>query len=412
MNYLSFIYDNRRFLAFGVLLTSFSSFGQTFFVSLFSAEIRADFGLSHGGFGLLYSLSTLAGGILVMWLGRLIDKIDLRLYAMLTCAFLAASCVFLSVAGSVIVLFLALTTLRLAGQGLMSHIALTTMSRYFETGRGKAMSVAILGYPAGQAVFPLLAVATAAALGWREAWMAFGLGLAVILLPLVPWLLKGQIERYRRPAKIKEQTPSANRSRGRHWTQGEVLRDFRFYMLLPAILASSLVMTGFFFHQVHLAISKGWSVTWLATCFIGLAAAMVTTTVISGPLTDRIGATRLLPFYLLPLALGLLTLVFFDHPAFALVYMIAAGASAGASRTVNGSMLAEVYGVGHLGAIRSMVTGFNVFASAIAPVAMGWMIDGGMSIEGIALIALGYVLAGVGLVAATMGRLRSARVEG
>ena len=195
MNYHSFIYDNRRFLAFGVLLTSFSSFGQTFFVSLFSAEIRADFGLSHGGFGLLYSLSTLAGGILVMWLGRLIDKIDLRLYAMLTCAFLAASCVFLSVAGSVIVLFLALTTLRLAGQGLMSHIALTTMSRYFETGRGKAMSVAILGYPAGQAVFPLLAVATAAALGWREAWMAFGLGLAVILLPLVPWLLKGQIER-------------------------------------------------------------------------------------------------------------------------------------------------------------------------------------------------------------------------
>ena len=119
-----------------------------------------------------------------------------------------------------------------------------------------------------------------------------------------------------------------------------------------------------------------------------------------------------MPFYLLPLALGLLTLVLFDHPAFALVYMIAAGASAGASRTVNGSMLAEVYGVGHLGAIRSMVTGFNVFASAIAPVGMGWMIDGGMSIEGIALIALGYVLAGVGLVAATMGRLRSARVEG
>ncbi|HIJ46378.1 MAG TPA: MFS transporter, partial [Rhodospirillaceae bacterium] len=50
MKYLLFVLDNRRFLAFGLLLVFCSSFGQTYFISLFGNHIRTEFALSHGDF--------------------------------------------------------------------------------------------------------------------------------------------------------------------------------------------------------------------------------------------------------------------------------------------------------------------------------------------------------------------------
>ena len=84
-SYLDFVKRNARFLAFGVLLNFASSFGQTFFVALSGAEIRATFDLSHGGFGSLYSLATLASGFTLIFVGRKIDDSDLRRYSTLIC---------------------------------------------------------------------------------------------------------------------------------------------------------------------------------------------------------------------------------------------------------------------------------------------------------------------------------------
>ena len=63
MSYLNFLRENARWLAGGFLLTLFSSFGQTFFISLSAGEIRAEYGLSHGTFGTLYMVATLASVI-------------------------------------------------------------------------------------------------------------------------------------------------------------------------------------------------------------------------------------------------------------------------------------------------------------------------------------------------------------
>ena len=78
--YLAFLWRHRRFLGFGALLAGSSSFGQTWFVSLFGAEIREAFGLGHAGFGAVYSLATVASGVLLLWVGRLIDRLSLRRY--------------------------------------------------------------------------------------------------------------------------------------------------------------------------------------------------------------------------------------------------------------------------------------------------------------------------------------------
>ena len=397
MRYLHFAIQNRRFLAFGFLLTFFASTGQTYFIALFSDPIRAEFGLSHGDFGGVYSAATLASAASLMWLGRKIDDVDLRHYAFLVCAGLVVACLLFAWAPTLPALAAGLFALRLTGQGLLGHTAVTSMARYFGSQRGKAMSIASLGHPVGEAVFPLLAVALLAALGWRASWVALGLGLAVLMVPAVLWLLRGHGNRHAR--HLEALAAGKGDTTQRQWSRGEVLRDLRFYIILPSVLAPAFILTGMFFHQVHLANYKGWSLTWLATGFIVYAGTTLLASLTTGPQVDRLGAARLLPFYLLPLGTGLLALSQSNHPATAMIYLGLAGLTTGASMSIVGALWAEVYGVAHLGAIRSLVSALMVFSTALSPALFGWLLDGGVTMDAIAGLSLGYVGIGTALAA-------------
>ncbi len=408
MNYLRFVAAHPRFLGFGFALAFFSSFGQTFFISLFGEKIRGTFDLSHGDFGLGYSLATLASGLTIIWLGRKLDTVDLRLFSAALYAGLVVACFGMAFAPVVAALVVAIFLLRLTGQGLLSHTAMTSMARYFDEGRGTAISVAGLGFPAGEAVLPILAVVVMERIGWRETWMAIAAGLFVIVIPLVLWLLRGHGKRHRTHLeRLENETATGSGepgSLGRQWTRAEVLRDPRFHLLLPGVMAPGFIVTGLFFHQVHLVDTKGWSLTWFAGCFAAFAAAQVPAGLLAGPLVDRLGATRLLPGFLLPLAAGLAVLAMSRHMMVAPAFMVLAGITSGIGGPIVGSMWAEVYGVRHLGAIRAMVTAILVFGTAGSPVTMGWLIDAGVSMETIAWLCCAYAVAGTVLMWAAMRR--------
>ncbi len=142
MNYLRFIHTHRRFLGFGVFAAWTSSFGQTYFVSFFTQDFQAEFQLSHTEFGALYAAATALAGFLLIRAGRLIDQVPLSLYVTAVAVGLALSCVAAAAAWHVLVLFAALFGLRLCGQGLMSHISITSMARHFDRTRGRAVAIA------------------------------------------------------------------------------------------------------------------------------------------------------------------------------------------------------------------------------------------------------------------------------
>ena len=391
MDYARFVLANRRFLAFGFLLPFFSAFGQTFFIGIFGAELRGDFGLGNGAFGLIYSLATLANAAAFVWLGRLIDRVDLRSYTAATCAAYIGACLYMAYVPTLpILLFVGFVLLRLTGQGLMSHIGVTAMGRQFDAGRGTAVSIASLGFPVAEAVFPPAGVALMALVGWRQTWLIIGIALAVVLLPGVMWLLRGHGERERRRRAELETASAAGEG---SWLLAEVLRDPGFYRVLPAVLLSPFTVTGLFFHQAALVEDKGWTLGWFATAFVVYAAASVAGTLGSGPLIDRLGATRLLPFFLLPLAAGLGLLAVGEASWIALGFMTGAGLSAGTALTLLGALWAEMYGVMHLGAIRSLVWGLVVFASALSPVLFGYLLDAGVTVGAIATGCLVAALA-------------------
>ena len=391
---LHFMRADPRLLAFGLLMTLFSGFGQTYFISLFSGEIRQTFAIGNGEFGAIYSAGTLGSAALLSWSGHWIDRLDLRRWTVIVIVLSAVSCVAMASVQAIWMLVIGIFLLRHMGQGLMYHTAITSQGRYYEVARGRAVATAGLGETLAEATFPLIVVTVVAAIGWRQSWGLFGAGLAIFLLPGCLWLLRGHSLRHERYLKAAGGDAAMNGGQSVairvHWTRKEVLRDPRFYALLPVVLAPALIGTGIAFHQVFLVEAKGWVLGDWAATYLAFAAASVISGLVMGAIADRFGARYTLPPLLPPLALACLFLAASNDPLAGWGYMILAGISTGAANTFFGVFLPEFYGTRHLGSIRALAYALTVLSSSLSPVLMGAALDRGTTIETIVLVCAVY----------------------
>ncbi len=397
--YLAFAAGQSRLLAFGFLGAFASSFGQTYFIGIFGPAIQSDLALSHTAWGGIYMAGTLASALLLPFTGRRIDDVDLRLYTALVCVLGAVACVVTSLAGGVASLVLAIFLLRQSGQGLMSHTAITSAARYFEAGRGRAIAIASLGFAVGEAVLPVAAVFGIAAVGWRASYSAVGALLVLGLIPATLRLLRDHREPSS-PAARGDAMPATHG--GTDWTRAQVLRDRRFYLLLPGLLAPSVILTALFFHHLNLADAKGWSHAWITGSYTVYAAGSVATSLVAGTLIDRYDARSLARLMLVPLVFALAVVASFDARWTAWVYLGLLGVNTGIAHTAVSALWAELYGVTHLGAIRSLATSFSVLGSALGPVIVGVLMDGGASIESVCAGFALYCVAASGVLLAAL----------
>ena len=398
MPFLHFLLQNRRYLLFGFLLSFVSSFGQTWFIGLFKEQLLQEYGLTHGSYGSWYALATLSSAFCLSWVGRWIDRVDLRAYTAFVCVGLAVACFLMSRPEGLALLVLALFGLRLFGQGLASHTSSTATARYFDAQRGKALSAVGMGHPFGEAVLPLTVIGLLSVLGaWREAWLLCAGVVALLLTPGVLWLLRGHGERHARLIERIEREASTNDGSWQ-WSVRDVLRDGGFYLLMPAVLAPPFIGTALMFHQDVLRDSMGWSPELFASSFVAFSLAQVVTAPVAGVLVDRFTARRLLPTFLLPYSAALFTISFLRGEGLVFVLMLGMGISSGIAMSVVGGTWAERYGVKHLGAIRSLVTVVMVMSTALAPPVLGWCIDGGIGMGSLCLALGVYTLVASGLV--------------
>ena len=382
--YPRFARANARFLGFGFTMAFASSVGQTYFIGVFGPALRGEFGLSHTSWSAIYMAGTLLSAVALTWTGPQIDRLPLKRYATLVCAALVIAAAFMAQVPSAAWLVLAIFLLRQTGQGLASHVATTSMARYFDADRGKAVALAALGSAVGESLLPVAAVLGIAALGWRASYGATAFLLALCLLPAVWWLLRHHDARHRDHLERESSSDLTEPGRGasvRSWSRAGVLRHGAFYLLLPAVLAPSFISTALFFHHLELAAAKGWSAAWITGNYWVYALGTVLASLAAGPLIDRITAARVLPGFLAPMALGLLILWGFERAVWALPYLFLLGLTSGVAFTALTALWAEIYGVRHLGAIRSLVASLLVLSSALGPLVMGVLIDAGVTIE-------------------------------
>jgi MFS family permease len=375
MGLLPFIRANAPFLAAGALLTFCSSFGQTFLISVFAGVIREEFGLSHGDWGLIYSVGTFASAVVMVWAGVLTDHFRVRVLGAVVLVMLAAACIATAAVPGAWALPFVIFALRFAGQGMTTHIAAVAMARWFVVSRGKALSVASVGFAVGEAILPLAVVSLMDEVPWRGIWIGFAV-FAVAMVPVLARLLR--LERTPQAVAAEGRAVGMN---GRQWSRRDALRHWLFWLMLPAVLAPSAGSTAFFFQQVHLAETKGWSHVQLVALFPLYTSVAVVAMLGSGWVIDRVGTARLMPVYLLPMAAGFVVIGSTGGLAMAAVGMVLMAISQGANSTLPNAFWAEFFGTRHLGGIKAMAAAAMVLGSAIGPGLSGYLIDFGINFE-------------------------------
>jgi len=366
---IRFILQNSRWLTAGALLTLISSFGQTYFISIFAGEIRAAFNLSHGDWGAIYGFGTFASAIVMIWSGGLTDVMRVRHLGPIVLATLAASCLFMAFNPWVALLPVVIFCLRFTGQGMSTHIAAVAMSRWFVANRGKALSVASLGFSVGEACYPILVVSLLLFFSWQSVWI-LAAGVAALAIPALLWLLAEE----RSPQSSATEGQSLGMG-GRHWSRNQALRHPLFWFMIPALLGQSAFNTAFFFLQVHFAEIKGWEHLQLVAMFPVYTLVSIAAMILSGILLDKFDTARLIPYFQLPMIGAYLIFAFGQSLMAVLVGFIFLGLSSGANATLPNAFWAEFYGTKHLGSIKAAAAAIMVLGSAIGPAVTGVLLD-------------------------------------
>ncbi|MCX7565880.1 MFS transporter [Sulfitobacter sp. F26169L] len=396
MGYLRFLIDNRLFLLAGFLLTFTSSFGQTYFISLFAGEIKTAFGLSDGGWGGIYTIGTTLSAITMIWAGTLTDRFRVRQLSLVVMALLVFACVAMALVPNGFLLIFVIYALRLTGQGMLSQLGAVAMSRWFIAARGRALSISSMGFAVGQAILPVVFVGLLVTMNWRNLWLLAAMCI-VVLIPIMQILLHQE----RTPQSMAGGNQSLGMG-GVHWTRAQMLRHPLFYILIPLVIGPSAWGTALFFQQVHLTEVKGWSLVSYVALMPVYTVVSIGFTFFTGWAIDRFGVKWIVPFQMVPFGVSFLVLAYADTIFMAGIGLMIFGIGQGTQGTATSAFWAVFYGTRHLGAIKAAAAALMVFGSAIGPGITGAFIDYGIDFpDQMIPIALFYfggaLLAGLGV---------------
>jgi predicted MFS family arabinose efflux permease len=379
---------NFKVILFGFIFTFFSSFGQSFFLGLFNSSIREALSITHGQFGSIYASATLISSFTLVWIGKKIDDFNILKFASCVIALLAVSCFLFSKISSVIFLFFSIFLMRLSGQGLMSHTATTTIARFFEKSRGKALSTTWLGLSLAEFILPLLIIFLLTFLDWRNIWISISI-FVIVILPIITFLL---VKNIKLDSRENSNTKNFKTKNIKQWTRSEVLKDYRFYIICLSMLAMPSIATGTFVYQSFIVSSKNWGPYIIAQSFMVYSILSVITLFLSGFLIDKFSSRKLLIYMNIPLLVSTFVLYYFNSPFSSFVFLGLIGITNGLANVLGSATWAEIYGVKYIGSIKALTTALMVFSTAFGTAFFGILIDNSYSIELIALVSGSYIL--------------------
>ena len=375
-----------KVILFGFIFTFFSSFGQSYFLGLFNSSIREALSISHGQFGSIYASATLLSSFVLIWVGKKIDDINIFKFAFFVIILLSLSCFFFSKISSITILFIAIFLMRFSGQGMMSHTATTTISRYFTKSRGKALSTSWFGLSTAEFILPVLIIYLLTVYDWRNIWIYISI-LIILLLPIASFILLKNLNFESR----EQDNRNSKKIIIKNWKRIEVLKDYRFYILCANMLAMPWIATGTFVYQSFILTSKGWGPYVIAQSFMVYSVLSVLTLFIAGFLIDKFTSRKILIYMNIPLLFSVFVIIYFNHSLTSFLFLGLIGVSNGLANVLGSSTWAEIYGVKHIGSIKALTTALMVFATAFGTALFGILIDKGFSIEQIAMISGVYI---------------------
>jgi len=360
----------------------FSGPGQTYSNSIFIDYYIRDFGWSRSLVSSIYSIATLASGILMFFVGRYIDKYGQRKMAVIVGTALAIACFWNSMVINVVMLFIGFFAIRLFGQGSMSLIPNTLVPQWFITKRGRAMSYVAIGGFIGSAAFPPLNAWMIDAWGWQSTWRIWGILLLVIFVPLAFFLIRNKPEEIgllpdnrKQPlvkSNIKETSDFVDEV---SWTVKEAMKTRTFWLLLFCMAIPALVNTGLTFHLVSILGENNLSPKFAALILSLMAIIGFPVTLVAGYVLDKVKVNIVLACMFIGEILVIVVLLNVVNSPLAIIFGVIWGIMAGFERIVFGVIWPNYFGRKYIGSINGIAMTMGVIGSAFGPLPFGVSYD-------------------------------------
>jgi len=369
-----------------VFLGAFTLFsttpGQSDSFSLFMNSFIETFGWSRTFVSSLYSTATLASGVLMFLIGRLIDRIGSKAVAILSAVVLGTACMVLSFVMSPVMLFGGFFLARLSGKGALDLTSRTFAPQWFLSKRALAVMLVGLGGALGGMIFPLLNNYLILTFGWRIAYRILAGGLWILYVPITLLLLINRPEDvgmtpHGKIAASASEDGSEVIVPEPAFKQSQAIRTSAFWILTFVVFQSSLVGTGVILHFVSILETGGFNVTFAAAIMGIKPLVAVITTILAGLVLDRIRHHHVvLAATCFMQVAAFMLLAFLRSAAMAYLYAIIGGMAGGVAIICVGVLKPNLFGRRYLGGILGVTAALNVIGSAIGPIIFGAAFDG------------------------------------
>ncbi len=349
--------------------------GQTFGVSVFVNHFIDDLHISRSTISFTYGLATLLASLALPYVGRQIDRYGPRKMVVVIALCFGLVAMGMSAVRGLVTLFLGFVGLRLLGQGSLQLVSNNVIAQWFVRKRGFVMGISGMGMAAAFMIFPDVIHRLVLHFGWRRAWVALGLLIWGVVIP-VGWLFfRDRPEEYGlwpdgKPVENAAGAVDASVLE-ENWTLEEARRTPAFWVFTAGLATIAMILTGLHFHQVSLFETRGLSVDLAVRAFQVVGIASATSVFIVGWLLDYVS-----PRWLLTLAMGflagtMLLAMSMRQLWHVVLYGALMGLTSGCFRAIDSVVWANYYGRRHLGAVRGAALMGVVVGTALGPYPLG-----------------------------------------
>jgi MFS family permease len=351
-----------------LFLVTFSASNPLSAYGVFLPILAEEFGWSRGALSLALTINLLLGGGVGFWVGAIGDRRGPRRPLAVTVVLAGAGFALVARVESLWHLYLFVGVMAGVGMSGFYVLSTSTVARWFEAQRGLALAIVLNGYSLGVMTGGPLGAWLIGAMGWRAAYVALGVGLAVVG-GLASLLVTSPPHPLRRAAET-ESTPAAGGIGVR-----EALRDPRLWLLGLSWLLEGAVLMTLSVHGVPFLRDRGHSLEAASLALTAYGLGAVVGRIVCGPAADRFGA---LPTMATCAGLQIAAVLPLLHvaamgPVLALFALFGAGVIGGDSAYVKA--IPDVFGLRALGGIFGVLAIGWRAGAALGPAAAGLAYD-------------------------------------
>ena len=382
----------------------FSGPGQTYSNSAFIDQYIDYFGWSRSEVSGLYSAATLVAGMIMVFVGRFIDRFGQRAMMVIVGTLFALACFFNSTVSSMWMLAVGFFLIRLLGQGSMSLIPNTLVAQWFVKKRGRAFSFMTLGSFASAMLFPIMNTWLIQTWDWQFAWRFWGVALLVIFVPIAFFFVRNKPEDMglepdgdtaSKQEQVKPMLTTEIADVSEDWTLAEAAKTRAFWAILICVGIPAMVNTGITFHMVSIFNANGLSMELAATILGMMAFVGIPMSFVSGFITEKVKTNYLLAIVFIIQFIYLLLLIVTKNVFLAILFGLIWGISGGLERIALNIIWPNYFGRAHIGSISGVGTTIAVLGSSFGPLPFGIGFDLFNSYTQVLLFSLIFPVIGV-----------------